>query len=116
MSATCQHDPVRIATMRKRSALAGLALVAMQMIAASQSYARDHHNRVRDALQHGKVLDIPQVLAITAKLKPGEVVGIELESRHRKLRFRIKVLTPSGDIRKLLIDARNGKRICKKDD
>ena len=76
----------------------------------------DQHDAVREAVKRGEVLPLPQVLDIAGERLPGEVLEVELEHERGKLIYEIKVLTESGEIRKIKIDARSGAVQSIKDD
>src|SRR5262250_3335575 len=101
----------------KRSLAIGLTLIALTMAAASDASARERHRRhdnefARSALQRGEVLPFSKLLALAAQYLPGDVVEVKLEPRRDgELRYEIRVLTPSGKIRELLLDARTGQYI-----
>ena len=86
------------------------------LLAAGQpgiALAREHHNLdsevARHALERGEVLPIPRVLALAAQYLPGDVVEVRLDPRRSgDLLYRLRVLTPSGQIRELVLDARTG--------
>ncbi len=87
-----------------------LALAAGQL---SGALAREHHNHdsdvARSALQRGEVLPISKVLALAAQYLPGDVVEVRLDpKRSGDLLYRIRVLTHSGQIQELVLDARTG--------
>jgi len=69
---------------------------------------RSEHDAVREAVMRGEVLPLPQVLDIVEQRLPGEVIEVELEHEHGRLVYEIKVLTESGRVRKIEVDARNG--------
>jgi uncharacterized membrane protein YkoI len=86
-----------------------IAIAACSTTAA----AREHHNRdsdfARGALQRGEVLPVERVLALAHQQLPGDVVEVRLEPhRGGHLTYEIRVLTPSGQIRDLVLDARTG--------
>ncbi|HYM18437.1 MAG TPA: PepSY domain-containing protein [Micropepsaceae bacterium] len=90
----------------------GLA-IALSAAVVGSAGAREHHRHdhefARGALQRGEVLPINRLLSITAQYLPGDVVEVRLEPRRDgELRYEIRVLTPSGKIRELLLDARTG--------
>ena len=93
--------------------LAWVMLFAVAVASPSASFAREHHNHdsdnERSALQHGEVLPIPRVLALAAQYLPGDVVEVRLDSRRTgDLLYHIRVLTGSGQIEELVLDARTG--------
>jgi uncharacterized membrane protein YkoI len=71
---------------------------------------------MRAALQRGEVLPLPKILAIAQEQVPGDVIEVELESKRGALVYEIKVLTQSGRVREIKIDARNGKVLKIEDD
>jgi uncharacterized membrane protein YkoI len=93
-----------------------LVLAIMLMIVAGcpcAAFAREHHNHdseiARGALERGEVLPLPRVLALTAQYLPGDVVEVRLDPRRSgDLLYRIRVLTRSGQIEELVLDARTG--------
>ena len=97
-----------------KNALAiALATTMLATLGASNASARrphDHDNDfARSALQRGEVLPIRSVLTIAARYLPGDVVEVKLEARQSgDLRYKIRVLTPLGQIRELVLDARTG--------
>jgi uncharacterized membrane protein YkoI len=80
--------------------------------ATARERHRHDHDFARGALQRGEVLPINRLLLIAAQYLPGDVVEVRLEPRRDgNLRYEIRVLTPSGKIRELLLDARTGEYI-----
>ncbi|HYJ39649.1 MAG TPA: PepSY domain-containing protein [Steroidobacteraceae bacterium] len=70
-------------------------------------HAREHEE-MRAALQRGEVLPLARILAIAQEKVPGDVIEVELESKNGALVYEIKVLTESGRVREIKIDARKG--------
>lgn len=80
--------------------------------ASARERHRHDHEFARGALQRGEVLPINRLLSIAAQYLPGDVVEVRLEPRRDgELRYEIRVLTPTGKIRELLLDARTGEYI-----
>jgi uncharacterized membrane protein YkoI len=75
--------------------------------AHDRSEGRDHE-RVREALQAGKVLPLRAVLEIVERTYPGKLVKIEFESDDDLFFYKIKLMQDNGSIVKLKIDARDG--------
>ena len=91
------------------------ALIIVAVVAGANCpvQAREHHNRdsefARGALQRGEVLPVERVLALAHQQVPGDVIGVRLEPhRGGGLTYEIRVLTPSGQIREVVLDARTG--------
>jgi uncharacterized membrane protein YkoI len=97
-----------------------LALVALTtpqgVTAGNKDKAQSEHDAVRDALRRGDVLPLAKVLAIAVQRVPGDVIKVELEQEKRVLVYEIKVLTQSGRVREVEIDARTGVVLKVEDD
>ena len=77
---------------------------------------KNEHNVVREALQRGEVLPLEKILAIASQQVPGDVIEVELENKKQALVYEIKILTITGRVREVKIDARTGKVIKIEDD
>ena len=99
-------------------ALCATVLVVASVVAGGDD--RDHHARehdaIRAALQRGEVLPLARILAIAQEKVPGDVIEVELESKRAALVYEIKVLTQSGRVREVKIDARTGSVLSVEDD
>jgi uncharacterized membrane protein YkoI len=74
------------------------------------------HTAVREALHRGEVLPLMKILAIATKEVPGDVIEVELEDERGALVYEIKVLTSTGRVREVEIDARTGAVLKIEDD
>ncbi len=74
------------------------------------------HTAVREALQRGEVLPLVKILAIASKEVPGDVIEVELEDERDALVYEIKILTSTGRVREVEIDARTGAVLKIEDD
>jgi uncharacterized membrane protein YkoI len=106
--------------MRWIKALAA-AVVCAIVLGVAASFADDdrharEHEEIRAALQRGEVLPLARILAIAQERVPGDVLEVELESKRGALVYEIKVLTQSGRVREIKIDARNGTVLKIEDD
>jgi uncharacterized membrane protein YkoI len=68
----------------------------------------DDQDMARRALQNGEVMSILRILELAAQQLPGDVVEVKLDRRRGRLAYEIKVLTPAGQVRELVLDARTG--------
>jgi uncharacterized membrane protein YkoI len=107
--------------MRSKKAIAAGALCATLVLGVASSLAGDddhgrEHDEIRGALQRGEVLPLARILAIAQEQVQGDVIEVELESKHGALVYEIKVLAQSGRVREIKIDARNGKVLEIEDD
>ena len=71
------------------------------------AFASDHddHDRARQAVQAGQVLPLPTVLERLQREMPGQVLEVELEQKRGLWIYEIKLLTPAGQLTKVLLDA-----------
>ena len=94
---------------------AAVLVVASGVAGDDDDHAREH-DAIRAALQRGEVLPLARILAIAQQQVPGDVIEVELESKRAALVYEIKVLTESGRVREVKIDARNGTVLSVEDD
>ena len=85
----------------------------------------DDHVEARRLLQQGEILPLAKVLEVVRQHVPGDVIEVELErdddedGKPRAVpvwEYEIEVLTASGVVRKVKIDARTGVVLKVKDD
>jgi uncharacterized membrane protein YkoI len=97
--------------------LSALALSGSASMAAEKAPRRpQEHDTVREALRRGEVLPLVKILAIANKQVPGDVIEVELEDEDRALIYEIKILTSTGRVREVKIDARTGTVLTIEDD
>lgn len=90
--------------------------VGMSPGLADKRDKKNEHNVVREALQRGEVLPLEKILTIAKEQVPGDVIEVELEDEKKALVYEIKILTSTGRVREVKIDARTGKVIKIEDD
>jgi uncharacterized membrane protein YkoI len=77
--------------------------------AAARSRDRDRDQDVaREALKRGEVLPIARILELVAQHQRGDVIEVQLDERRGRLEYEIRILTPEGRVRELVLDARTG--------
>lgn len=97
--------------------LAALGLSVSLGLADERKHRKPHdHTAVREALQRGEVLPLVKILAIANKEVPGDVIEVELEDERAALVYEIKILTSTGRVREVKIDARTGAVVNIEDD
>lgn len=103
---------------RFRIAFAPLALAAaLAVLPMPRALADDDdHIEARALLQRGEILPLAQILDRVAGRVPGDVIEVELERDDGLWEYEVKVLTPTGQVRKVKLDARQGTVIKIKDD
>jgi len=77
---------------------------------------RAEQEAIRSAVQRGELLPLPRVLAIAQKRVPGDVVKVELDYEPTGIKYEVKILTASGRVREVEIDAKSGSVIRIEDD
>lgn len=90
--------------------------LGMSTTLADKKDKKNEHNVVREALQRGEVLPLVKILAIASQQVPGDVIEVELEDEKSALVYEIKILTGTGRVREVKIDARTGKVLTIEDD
>jgi len=77
---------------------------------------RAEQEAIRIAVQRGELLPVPRVLSIAQSKVRGEVVKVELDYEPTGIKYEVKILTPSGRVREVEINARTGALIRIEDD
>lgn len=93
--------------------LAGLLASAPVYVALA---GKDDHIEARELLRRGEIVPLAQILEVVGKRVPGDVIEVELEREEGLWEYKVKVLTPTGRVRKLYLDARNAAVLKIKDD
>ncbi len=84
-------------------------LHAKESKAEKAARKRAEQEMAYQALQRGEILPLAQILTMSQRYVPGEVIKIELDQG--KLIYKLRVLPADGRVRKLDLDARNGQLI-----
>lgn len=77
---------------------------------------RAEQDAIRKAVQRGELLPLPRILAIAQSKVPGDVVKVELEYESWGIKYEVKILTASGRVREVELNARTGALIKIEDD
>lgn len=89
-----------------------LAVLALGSAAvAAPAFAlvdEDDHIAAREALQRGEILSLSRILAIVQRNVPGDVIEVELDRKHGVWRYEVKVLTSTGRVREVKLNASTG--------
>ena len=72
------------------------------------------HDRARQALEAGEILPLKTVLEKVDRDTPGQVMEVELERKHDRWMYEIKLLRSGGSLVKLLVDAHDGKIVARR--
>lgn len=88
--------------------LALFGAFAFTFMAAAPAAADDDHVAAREALRRGEILPLAQVIDIATRRVPGDVIEVDLDREDDGWEYEIKVLTPSGRVREVTLNARTG--------
>ncbi|WP_454832201.1 PepSY domain-containing protein [Pseudoxanthomonas wuyuanensis] len=103
---------------RLSSIAASVALgTAIALLPATAVWAgKDDHLEARELLKRGEILPLAHILDVVQARVPGDVIEVELDRDDDGWEYKVKVLTPTGLVRKITLNARNGAVIKIKDD
>ncbi|HEU4959360.1 MAG TPA: PepSY domain-containing protein [Sphingomonas sp.] len=107
-----RSTPIRLAR-RTGWALPLLGTLAAAGMATG-AHADDHREKARElaairaAVQRGELLPLPRIMTLALARVPGDVVKTELEAEHGRLTYEVKILTRTGIVREVKLDARKG--------
>jgi uncharacterized membrane protein YkoI len=111
--------------MLKRILAAGAVLVAIAAavpmvpaVATDAKAARKaaEQQAIRDAVRRGQLLPLPRILAIAQHQVAGDVLKTELEQKSWGLQYEVKILTATGRVREVKLNARSGAVVKIEDD
>lgn len=74
------------------------------------SFDKTTHDQARQALQRGQILPLTRILEIVHARVPGTVIKVKLDDKDDdRFEYEVKVLTASGRVMEVEIDARTGR-------
>lgn len=76
----------------------------------------DDHDEAREAVRRGDALSLTQILPLVERAVPGEILEVELEREHGRLVYKVEVLSRTGRVREVMLDARTGAVLGVEDD
>ena len=87
-----------------------MAVLILSVVLALPTHAADSgdHDRARQALEAGEIMPLKTVLERVGREVPGQVMEVELERKHERWIYEIKLLRPGGSLVKLLVNASDG--------
>ena len=101
------------------------AVISLALLAGpfcrSEAQSADHEieqethdaDRARRALEKGEILPLERVMARLRDTVPGEISGVELEQEGGRWIYEFKIISPSGRMREVRVDAKTGSVIGK---
>jgi uncharacterized membrane protein YkoI len=106
------RTPIALALVILMVAVAGSGLVASPSEARDGRRSRDgDHERARQAFEAGEILPITRILELVSQRLPGDIVEVEVEVRGERMSYEVDVLTATGQVREIELDARTGEVI-----
>ena len=106
----------RASIARRRLPLLILAALLAAVPAHHALADKNDHIEARELLKRGEIVPLARILEVVQQRVPGDVIEVELEREDGRWEYKVKVLTPTGLVRKLYLDARNGAVLKIKDD
>lgn len=86
-----------------------VALAALTATLSPRALAdHDDHLEARALLQRGQILPLSRILQIVQQQMPGDVIEVELDHGKHGWEYEVKVLTASGQVRKVKLNAGTG--------
>lgn len=93
----------------RRSLLFACALLFLSMgFASAEDDTDDDHDAARRAVEQGNARPLAELLTKIQPQLGGKVIGVELEHEHERYIYEFKVVTPSGELREIYVDAVSG--------
>lgn len=93
-------------TAARRALLLAFAVAALALSPAAAEDCKRNQDCALEAFQRGEIKPLSEVLAVARARLPGEVVKIELEREDGIWVYEIKILTASGRVREIEINAK----------
>ena len=87
-------------------AVTAAALMLSTAVAAPALAGDDDHVAARQAMQRGEILPLPRILTAAQAAAPGDVIEVELDRHRGAWRYEVKILTSTGRVLEVKLDAR----------
>lgn len=91
-----------------RFLLPALLLAGAPSALADQSKHDRDHIEARTLLQRGEILPLARILKIALDSVAGDVIDVELDREKTGWQYEVKVLTSTGRVREVKLNARTG--------
>jgi uncharacterized membrane protein YkoI len=85
-------------------------LLSLSCLAAGARAGEGEHDqdRVRRAVERGEIKSLTDILGTIRGELPGDVVGVEIEHKHGRWLYELRVADRKGRLFEVYVDARNG--------
>lgn len=78
------------------------------LVLAAPALADDDHDRARAAMMRGEILPLSRILAMAERDVGGRVIEVDLERKGDRYIYEVEVVSRSGRLVELSIDAASG--------
>lgn len=91
-----------------------ILILAAALLTASPAFADQgrgrsgDHDDARRAVELRQALPLTRILEIAQGAVPGEIIEVELDHKHDRLIYEVDILTQTGRLRQVEIDAQTG--------
>jgi uncharacterized membrane protein YkoI len=108
--------------MRKTLLLSAVLALCLAAGANADDHGEKAENKARElatirtAVERGELMPLPRVLQLAQAQVPGDVVKTELEAKNERLVYEVKILTSTGRVREVKLDAKTGAIVNIEDD
>lgn len=92
------------------------AAVTAACLSIAVAWADSDHARARDAVRRGDVLPLSEILERLGNKLGGEVIEVEFEREDGLYVYEFEIVTPTGQVQEVYVDARTGEIIAREDD
>jgi uncharacterized membrane protein YkoI len=99
-----------------------LVALALMLAGAGLAYSDDRndghhdHDRARRALEEGRARPLAEILARVRSQLGGEVVGVEFGRERGRYVYEFKIVTSTGKLREVYVDAMTAEVLKSEDD
>jgi uncharacterized membrane protein YkoI len=102
----------------RRRILLALALICVggRLAYGDDDDDDDDHNRASRAVEQGRALPLDKILKLVGARLGGEMIGLKLKNKNGRLVYKLKVVTPAGQLREVSVDATTGEIVGSKGD
>jgi uncharacterized membrane protein YkoI len=91
-----------------RHALIAFTVLLSALSPALADESRRDQDEAREAVQHGAIRPLDEILAKLRDRFPGEIVKVKLEREHGIWIYEFRLLDPQGRLREISVDAATG--------
>jgi uncharacterized membrane protein YkoI len=90
------------------SFLLRIVMVLLVAMTLSGAAAADH-DAARDAVRDGRAQPLGAIVSQVQRRQPGRLLDADLNERGGRLVYRLRWMTPNGNVLNMIVDARSGR-------